>query len=354
VQPTNDFHDRGTGTWAGPAPTGYKAAPTYCTDGDRNQVTAVTKEPSHALLGSGQKMPMVGMGTYQVASPDPVREALALGYRHFDCASFYDNEAVVGEGLRGFLASHDRGELFITSKVWNDAHGPEALRASVEKSVADLGCGHLDLCLVHWPVTFAAGDRQGARGAAPIDMEGVWRAMESLVDDGLARAIGVSNFSLAQVEEVLALAKSPRHRPVVNQVELHPRLALRKLVGVCRRKGVQCVAYSPLGQGSLVRGDAAVERVAAEAGKTPAQVLLKWNTQRGVPVIPKASTRERLAENIEGHADWRLTYAQKGVLDALDAGAAGRVVCPPWHAATFAAFEEGGVVRPAQAFGYDK
>ena len=195
-----------------------------------------------------------------------------------------------------------------------------------------------------------------------------------------------------QVEEVLAAARIP---PVVNQVELHPRLPMRKMVGVCLRRGVQCVAYSPLGQGKMLVNNEVVDAVAKEVGRTPAQarlrsaglrslpsallavattpvrvrcacrevwqntvcsmqVVLKWNTQRGVPVIPKASSRAHLEENFAGWADWRLTVAQKARLDALDAGEEGRVCKPDWAGELFRGFEDGGAARPAQVFGYDK
>ncbi|KAI7845228.1 hypothetical protein COHA_001272 [Chlorella ohadii] len=198
-----------------------------------------------------------------------------------DCAPVYENESVVGQGLKSFLEQGRRGELVIISKVWNDAHRPAALRA----------------------------------------------AMEALVDDGLARHIGVSNFSLAQVEGLVSWA---RIKPVCNQVELHPMLAQRKLVDGCRRLGVQPIAYGPLGhgKGGLLDHPVVVE-VAEAAAKSPAQVLLRWNVQRGVPVIPKAGSEPHLRSNIEGLFGWELTPDQQAKLDALDSHT--RFVNNSWH-----------------------
>lgn len=264
---------------------------------------------------------MVGLGTYLIDSVDTIKTALEVGYRHFDCASVYGNEAMVGQGLREFIEAGGREQLFITSKVWNDCHHPDKVRASCEQSIKDLGCSYLDLYLVHWPEAFLPGsDMKGdVQLDTAITLTDTWRAMESLVDAGLVRAIGVSNFSLVQVEAILAAARIP---PVCNQIELHPELAQRKLVGVCYRKGVQCAAYAPLGshKSKELLNHPVVHEVAKECGKTPGQVLLKWNVQRGVPVLPKASSRPHLEENLTGLFTWRLSYQQKAKLDALDCG----------------------------------
>ncbi|PRW21059.1 Alcohol dehydrogenase [NADP(+)] [Chlorella sorokiniana] len=330
-----------TGTWNGPAPRGYVAEPMHAQDESRAAAAKPVNDPQHLLLPGAVRLPLLGLGTYQLQSADAVRKALELGYRHIDCAAFYANQKVIGEGLKDFLAQGKRGELFITSKIWNDEHRPADARASAERTIADLGCGHLDLLLVHWPCAW----RPGTQEVDPdVTIQQTWRALEELVDAGLVRFIGVSNFSLKQVEEVLSFA---RIKPVVNQIELHPLLAQRKLVGVCLRKGVHCVAYSPLGVGkdALLQHPAVLE-VAAETGKSPAQVLLKWNVQRGVPVIPKAGSEPHLAENIEGLFTWRLTWDQKAKLDALDAGTRLCTGWESWH--TFDDPEEGGALKPSK------
>ncbi|PSC71722.1 Alcohol dehydrogenase [NADP(+)] [Micractinium conductrix] len=329
-----------TGVWNGPAPRGYSAQPMHAQDESAAADAAAkpVNDPPHVILPGSTHMPLIGLGTYKLQSPGSVKAALEIGYRHIDCASVYANEAVVGEGLKDFIAAGGRAELFITSKVWNDAHRPAELRKSVEQSVSELGCSYLDLCLVHWPDAFKPGSEEPD---TEVTLQQTWQAMESLVDDGLVRHIGVSNYSLRQVEETLSYA---RIKPVVNQVELHPLLAQRKLVGVCLRNGVHSVAYSPLGHtGPDSDVMAAAAEVAAEVGKTPAQVLLKWNVQRGVAVIPKASSEPHLRENFEGLFNWRLTWDQKAKLDALDRGQ--RFVTSSWH--TWEDPEEGGAAKPS-------
>lgn len=285
-------------------------------------------------------MPLLGLGTYKLESADAVRTALALGYRHIDCAPIYGNEALIGQGLVEFLSQEGgRDQLWITSKVWNDAHRPEAVRASAQKTIGDLGCGYLDLLLVHWPESWLPGTEDPD---TEVTIQETWAAFEALVDEGLVRHIGVSNFSLSQVEEVLNFA---RIAPVLNQIELHPLLAQRKLVGVCARKGVRCVGYSPLGHSKTdLLEHPEVVRIASEVGKSPAQVLLRWNIQRGVAVVPKSGSEPHLRDNIHGLFEWRLSWDQKAALDVLDEGR--RFVSMAWH--KWAEDEEGGAVKPSK------
>ncbi|KAK9807579.1 hypothetical protein WJX72_003232 [[Myrmecia] bisecta] len=319
------------GVWDGPAPRGAATR----AQAERTQAAYTTEalpQEDHVCLPGGAKLPLLGFGTYKVTSSDVLREALAAGYRHFDCASVYGNEATVGEGLQEYTASR-RDELFVTSKVWNDAHRPEAVKASCHKSIVDLRCAYLDLYLIHWPVAWVPGSDN--EPDTEVTLQQTWQALEELVDEGLVRHIGVSNFSLAQVE---ALVAGARIKPVVNQVELHPLLAQRKLVGGCLRKGVKCVAYSPLGHSApVLLTHPEVVAIAEETGKTPAQVALKWNVQRGVPVIPRSQTPKNIKSNIEGMFDWQLSPAQKARLDALDSNT--RTVKPitdqfDWNCAT--------------------
>ncbi|KXZ51511.1 hypothetical protein GPECTOR_12g474 [Gonium pectorale] len=350
-QPASDVHTRaGTGTWNGPAPTGMR--------GVANQAAAASgpvREPETVRLSNGVRLPLIGLGTAAIKDPAAIKAALELGYRHIDCAWFYGNEEVVGDGLADFIASGRRDELFVVSKVWNTHHRPEAVRRSVDESLSKLRCGHLDLLLMHWPEAWTPE----SSFEAPVEDTGVtiaetWAAMEALVDEGRVKALGVSNFSLKQVEALLATC---RIRPVVNQVELHPLCPQRKLVGVLFRHGVQCVAYSPLGGQSLVKPNTLlnsplVEKIAKEVGKSPAQLLLKWNIQRGVPIIAKSSSPDRLAENLSGMYDWKLSYEHKAALDELVAAAGGkeeRFIDFPWKA--WADPEEGGVAKPSKVMG---
>ena len=344
----NNTIQSGTGTWLGPAPRGYAGTAT----GQAAQQQAAqaaqqpVREPETILLASGARMPLLGLGTYKLARPEAVKRALELGYRSIDCAAFYGNQAVVGEGLKEFIASGRRDELFVTTKVWQTEHRPELARASALRSIEELGVGHLDLLLVHWPEAWVPGSTiESWQEDATVTIADTWRALEALVDEGLVRGLGVSNFSLAQVEALLSAA---RHKPLVNQVELHPLLAQRKLVGVLLRRGVACVAYSPLGAPSDARPpelltNPVVADIAARAGRTPAQVLLRYNMQRGVPVIPKAGSDGHLAENFSHAFDWRLSNADKAALDALDAGR--RFVSAPWH--EWEDPEEGGALKPS-------
>ncbi|GLC37300.1 hypothetical protein PLESTB_001138800 [Pleodorina starrii] len=347
-QTGSDVHSRaGTGTWNGPAPRGAQGAASQAGAGaDAGPV----KEPDSVRLANGVRLPLIGLGTAAIKDPEIIKSALQVGYRHFDCAWFYGNEEIVGRGLAEFISAGGRDELFVVSKVWNTHHRPEAVRRSVEESLSKLGCGHLDLLLMHWPEAWTPE----SSFSQPVTDTGVtisetWAAMEALVDEGKVRALGVSNFSIKQVEELLS---SCRIRPVVNQVELHPLNAQRKLVGVLFRMGLQCVAYSPLGGQSMIKpnellNNELVARVAKEAGKTPAQVLLKWNIQRGVPVVTKTSNPDRLAQNLEGMYDWKLSYEQKAALDSLDCGT--RFIDFDWKC--WADPEEGGVAKPSKVMG---
>lgn len=326
-----------TGVWNGPAPTGG-------TGRTQNSAgLAPAPQSDSLLLPSGARMPLVGFGTYKVDKPESVRSAIAEGYRHIDCASFYGNEETIGEGMADFFSKGHRDELFVTSKVWNDAHRPKLVRKSCEKTIQDLQCQYLDLLLMHWPEAWEPNSGMPGTPDDTVSIQETWEAMEQLVDDGLAKHIGVSNFSVKQIEEVLEYA---RIKPVANQVELHPFLAQRKLVGVCARKGVNCIAFSPLGHSDPgVINNGVLKEVAEELGKTPAQVCLKWNVQRGVAVIPRSQNPKNIKANIEGIFDWVLPREAKAKLDTLDSGF--RTVDNDWH--DWGNVEEGGASKPSKA-----
>jgi diketogulonate reductase-like aldo/keto reductase len=239
---------------------------------------------STLALNGGTAIPRFGLGVYQLprrATEDAVRWALEAGYRHVDTAAMYGNEAEVGAALRRAVADGivRREEVFVTTKLWNSDHGyDEALRA-FDASAERLGLDYVDLFLLHWPVP---GRRLHS-----------WRALERILADGRCRAIGVSNFMVRHLEELLARAKTP---PAVNQIELHPWCQQREVVAFCEAHGIAIEAYSPLTKGLRLK-DARLAAVARAVGRTPAQVLLRWSLQKGFVTIPKSAKRERILEN---------------------------------------------------------
>jgi 2,5-diketo-D-gluconate reductase A len=250
-----------------------------------------------AKLADGNQLPMLGLGVWQV--PDgatcerAIRWALELGYRHIDTAQAYGNEASVGRALRD--SGVPRDEVFITTKFYPGSKDPVA---EAEKSLRKLGVDQVDLYLVHWP----------QRG--PV---WAWPGMERAQQRGLARSVGVSNFSAAELDEVVALGGAV---PAVNQIQFSAVEYRRGLVEACRRHGIVPEAYSPLGTGRHL-ANRQVTEIAARAGRTPAQVLLRWCLQHGVPIIPKSTHRERIAEN-SSVFDFTLSDQDMAALDGLD------------------------------------
>ncbi|XP_064152798.1 aldo-keto reductase family 1 member A1-A [Anguilla rostrata] len=270
-----------------------------------------------ATLSTGQKMPLVGLGTWKSAPGQvmqAVLSALDCGYRHIDCAAAYGNEQEVGEALRervGLGKALQREDVFVTSKLWNTQHHPDDVEPACRKSLTDLGLDYLDLYLMHWPMAFQRGAEVMPRNAdgsiryADTHYRDTWKAMEALVDLGLARAIGLSNFNARQVDDVLSIAK---HKPAVNQVECHPYLIQARLLAHCGDRGVVVTAYSPLGSPDRpwatpgeppLLDDPRVLDLARRYGKTPAQVIIRWQVQRGVVCIPKSITPSRIQQNIQ-------------------------------------------------------
>ncbi|XP_070820753.1 aldo-keto reductase family 1 member A1-A [Chaetodon trifascialis] len=268
-------------------------------------------------LSSGQRMPVVGLGTWKSASgqvKQAVLAALDCGYRHIDCAAAYSNEQEVGEALAlrvGPGKALRRDEVFVTSKLWNTKHEPEDVEDACRTSLAHLGLSYLDLYLMHWPMAFQRGKELMPRRAdgsicySDTHYRDTWTAMESLVDKGLVKAIGLSNFNARQIDDIISMA---RHKPVVNQVECHPYLSQADLLTHCRSVAVCVTAYSPLGSGdrpwaspdepSLLQ-DPRLGAIAKRYQKTPAQVILRWHVQRGVVCIPKSVTPSRIQQNLQ-------------------------------------------------------
>lgn len=263
-------------------------------------------------------IPHVGFGTARLradACQRAVAAAINAGCRHIDCAKFYGNELYVGKAITAAVNSGAvaRSDLFITSKCWNDDHRPEDLVQACRKTLQDLGVEYLDLYLMHWPVAWA----KGTLGCPDfgVTIEQTWRAMETLVDQGLVRSLGVSNFGPQRLDSLLA---SARIRPIANQLELHPLLAQRKLVQYCHDRGVRCVAWSPLAKFSSALTDHPVVNGIAKAHKTtPCQVILRWNVQRGVAVIPRSSSPAHIAENLQV-ASMKLTEEEMLAMYGLD------------------------------------
>ncbi len=248
-------------------------------------------------LADGNEMPVLGLGVWQVPDgpecENAVRWALEAGYRHIDTAQAYGNEASVGRALRD--SGVPREEVFLTTKFY-PAHDDPELEA--EHSLERLGVDHVDLYIIHWP-------QKGPTWA--------WPGMERARERGYTRSIGVSNFSVRELEAVGKIASIP---PVVNQVQFSPFEYRRRLLEECRKRSIALEAYSPLGTGRHL-GEAAVAEIAERIGQTPAQVLIRWCLQRGVIVIPKSSHRERIEENALVF-DFTLSEADMGALDALD------------------------------------
>jgi 2,5-diketo-D-gluconate reductase A len=253
-------------------------------------------------LNNGVIMPQLGFGVWQVPDDEAqpaVEEALATGYRSIDTAKLYHNEEGVGRAVRA--SGVPRGELFLTTKLWNDEHDYDRALRAFDASLDRLGTDYVDLYLIHWPVP---------RQDKYLD---AYKALEKVYADGRAKAIGVSNFDIEHLERLLGMATVV---PAVNQVELHPRLAQADLRAFHARHGIATEAWSPLGQGQLL-GDPVVAKVAAAHGRTPAQVILRWHLQNGVIAIPKSVTPSRIRENFAVF-DFELSGEQMAIIDSLD------------------------------------
>jgi 2,5-diketo-D-gluconate reductase A len=262
-----------------------------------------TSVPAVALH-DGVEIPQLGFGVFQVPPEDTqtaVEEALATGYRHIDTAAAYRNEAGVGAAIAA--AGIPRGEIFVTTKLWNSEQGYDSTLSACEKSLERLGMDHVDLYLIHWPVP--SEDRH-------LD---TWRAFERISREGRSRSIGVSNF---RVEDLERLEREAEMLPTVNQIELHPDLQQAELRAWHADHGIATEAWSPLAQGALL-SDETIETIAAHHEKTPAQTILRWHIQIGNVVIPKSVTPERVRENFELF-DFELSEDDLAAIARLDRG----------------------------------
>ncbi|KAI9574410.1 NADP-dependent oxidoreductase domain-containing protein [Boletus coccyginus] len=275
--------------------------------------------PKTVSLTTRYSLPTIGFGVYQLEAslcPEAVENALKAGYRHIDCAQYYQNEAEVGEGVR--RSGIPRDQVFITSKVYRTTVGYDKTLKSVERSVKKLGFSYYDLFLVHSP----HGRRNGRLAR--------YRALLEAKNQGLVRTVGVSNFSEKHIKEI---EEAGLEKPAVNQIELHPWCQQRPIVSYCQSEGIVVQAYSPLvrgneaGEGKGIK-NAVVLGIADKHGKSPAQVLIRWSLQKGLVPLPKATLAHRIEENFKVF-DFTLDAEDVAAIDALDEGASGAVTWNP-------------------------
>jgi len=261
-------------------------------------------------LNDGHTMPQIGLGTASL-NDDKVApvivSAIEAGYRHIDTAYRYGNQRGVGKGIR--QSGIHRQELFVTTKLDGEFQGNERAIAGLDECLRQLGLDYVDLLLIHWPLP------------QRDQYISTWKTFEKLVDAGKVRSIGVSNFKPAHLDRLLAEATI---RPAVNQIQLNPRITRPELVAYDRAHDIVTVAWSPLGQGSDLLSEQTLATIAAKYGKTPAQVVLRWDIELGVVAIPRSSNPERLAQNIDIF-DFRLTADEVAAISALDSGVEKRV-----------------------------
>ncbi|QGP55508.1 2,5-diketo-D-gluconic acid reductase A [Piscirickettsia salmonis] len=291
-------------------------------------------------LSNGDRIPGVGLGTWLASDAEvfaSVKQALECGYRHIDCAPIYLNEKAVGQSLKDSLGSMllSRDELWVTSKLWNSFHEPEKVAGALKKSLFDLQLDYLDLYVMHWPVALKSTVGLNMPETADdflsleqVSLTATWQAMEELVRQGLVKNLGVSNFSISKLK---MLQSQVSILPVVNQVESHPYLVQDDLVKFCQSHNIHVTAYAPLGSGGrpqhfkeqnepavTVLANTSIRDIAKKYSLTVAQVILQWQLQRGVSVIPKSSNVMRMQENLAVIDALQLERSDIEVINKLD------------------------------------
>jgi 2,5-diketo-D-gluconate reductase A len=262
-------------------------------------------------LNDGNTIPQLGFGVYQIKpedTADAVKTALDIGYRHIDTAEMYGNEKEVGEGIRA--SGIPREDIFVTSKLNNSFHEPDAARKAFDTTLSDLGFDYVDLFLIHWPLPTQYGG----------DYVSTWNTMIEFAKSGRSKSVGVSNF---QVEHLERLAAETGLVPAVNQIEVHPYLSNDAVRAYGKDHGIATEAWSPIAQGKVL-DDPVITDLAAEVSKSPAQVVLRWHIQRGDIIFPKSVTPKRVEENF-ALFDFELDGDAVAAIDALDKGEDGRV-----------------------------
>jgi 2,5-diketo-D-gluconate reductase A len=255
-------------------------------------------------LNDGRRIPQLGLGTWQTPNADAARvvaDAIACGYRHIDTAAIYHNEEGVGQGIAA--SGIARGQIFVTTKLWNADQGYDSALRALDQSLARLKLDAVDLYLIHWPCP--------AHGQALAS----WKALIQARRDGKAKSIGVSNFRAEDLERIIG---ETGVTPAVNQIELHPWLQQHALRAVHGQHGIATESWSPLAQGGALLSDATLARIAAKHGKTAAQAVLRWHLQSGLVVFPKSVHPERIRENL-GALDFTLDEADMAAIAQLDA-----------------------------------
>lgn len=271
-------------------------------------------------LHNGVTIPCVGFGTWQLEDGEPVyravRDAIDAGYRHIDSAAIYENEQGVGRAVRD--CGVGRGELFVTTKLWNDSHGYDKTMRAFEQSMKRLGLDYVDLYLIHWPVP--AGHKNDYRALNKSS----WKAFEELYRAGRIKAIGVSNFLVHHLQELL---EDCEIKPMVNQVELHPEFTQEELALFCKNNSILIEAWSPLMQGRIFKIEL-LRELAQQYGKSVSQVALRWFVQKGYVPLPKASGREHIVQNGDLFG-FSLSDEDMAKIDGL--GTSGRIGSDPDH-----------------------
>ena len=295
------------------------------------------KSPMAHSFVNGDRMPLIGLGTWKSEPGEvyaAVTEAIRLGYRHIDCALLYGNEAEIGNAIRDAIrgGAVTRKDLWITSKLWSNAHGRDNVEPALRKTLTDLGLEYLDLYLIHWPIPLKPsavlpGKPDDFLALADAPIHATWAAMEAAVDAGLVRHIGVSNFSAKKIRELIPHC---RIKIEVNQIERHPLLQQNALVAYCASQGIHVTAYAPLGSSDrpafvkapdapVLLDNPVIRSIAEARGCTPAQVLIAWQVCHEVSTVPKSVTASRLAENLAA-GEIELTKAELERIAGLDQG----------------------------------